>query len=160
METRKITPLISSIFSALTICNIGFWIWKNSKLIFSCSPAFCPFLSVKYFNLRQKLLIWIVHNTFPERRQPEVTKNVCYIFSPKGNLKKASAHGLTILPSYDLWTMILIKFFSRFFAIFKKLEDVSLKLNIFRKIRVTEINSSQWNMSVVKVILVNWCKVA
>ena len=78
MDTRQITPLFSSIFSALTVCNTDFWIWKNSKLIFSCSTTFSPFLSVKYFKFGQKLLIWRAYNTFLERRQPEVTKNVFF----------------------------------------------------------------------------------
>ena len=38
METRQITPIFSSTFSDLTVCNIHFWIWEYSKLIFIWSP--------------------------------------------------------------------------------------------------------------------------
>ena len=42
-------PIFSSTFSALTFCNIHFYIWKWSKLIFMWSP-FGLFWSVKYLN--------------------------------------------------------------------------------------------------------------
>ena len=41
--------------SALTVCNIHFWIWKYSKFIFMWSP-FGPFWSVKYLNFWPKAI--------------------------------------------------------------------------------------------------------
>ena len=37
-ETRKMIPSFLSTFSALTVCNIHFYIWKWSKFIFLWSP--------------------------------------------------------------------------------------------------------------------------
>ena len=34
METRQMTSFFSSIFNAETVCNIHFWIWKQSKFVF------------------------------------------------------------------------------------------------------------------------------
>ena len=38
METGQMSRLFSFTFSALTVCNIYFWIWNYSKLVFICSP--------------------------------------------------------------------------------------------------------------------------
>ena len=42
---------------------------------------------VKYLNFGQKLLIRTTHQTFIERRHPDVTKNPCYVFPPSGAKK-------------------------------------------------------------------------
>ena len=74
-------------FSALTVCNIHFSIWKYSKIIFMWSP-FGPFWSVKHLNFWQKLPIRTAHHTFLESRHPEVTKNLYYVLSPKMSKKR------------------------------------------------------------------------
>ena len=38
MKTREMIPFFFIYFSALTVCNIHFWIWKYSKFIFTWSP--------------------------------------------------------------------------------------------------------------------------
>ena len=38
METGQMSRLFSFTFSALTVCNIYFWIWDYSKFIFMWSP--------------------------------------------------------------------------------------------------------------------------
>ena len=73
------------------------------------------------------------------------------MFCPQGELKEnVSAHGLTIVPSYDLYNLIFMQFFSKFSVILKKLEDVPLEINIFEKLRITEINSR--NVLVTEII--------
>ena len=47
---------------------------------------FGSFWSVKRPNFGQKLQIRMVHQTFLERRHPEVTKNSYYVLSPSGEL--------------------------------------------------------------------------
>ena len=94
METWQMTP---STFSALTVCNIYFYIWihfhLNSKFIFMWSP-YGLFWSVKYLNFGQKLPIWTAHHAFLESRYPKATKNPYYVSSLKGSQKTVSAHGL------------------------------------------------------------------
>ena len=82
----------SSTFSSLTVCNIHFYIWKWWKFIFMWSSI----LVYKIPQFWQKLPIPTVHDTFLERRHPEVTKNPNYVLSPKGSQKKVSTHGLLI----------------------------------------------------------------
>ena len=48
METRQMTQFFSCYFSALTVCNIYFWIRKYSKFIFIWSP-FGPFWNTSVF---------------------------------------------------------------------------------------------------------------
>ena len=57
-------------------------------------PPFGLFWSIKYLNLGQKLPIPTAHDTFLERRYPEVTKNPNYV-ARKISRKKAG-HGLLI----------------------------------------------------------------
>ena len=94
METWQMTQ---STFSALTVCNIYFYIWihfhLNSKFIFMWSP-YGLFWSVKYLNFGQKLPIWTAHHAFLESRYPKATKNPYYVSSLKGSQKTVSAHGL------------------------------------------------------------------
>ena len=92
METRQMIRFFSSTLSPLTVCNIHFYIWKWCKFIFMWSP-FGLFWSIKYLNFGQKLPIPTAHDTFLERRHPEVTKNPNYVLHPKGNQTKVSAHG-------------------------------------------------------------------
>ena len=81
MKIRKMNPFFSSIFSALTVCNIHFWIWKYSKFTSMWSPLWsilvCKIPSFFY----QKLPIRTAHHTFMESRYPEVTKNLYYLLS-------------------------------------------------------------------------------
>ena len=81
METRQMTQFFSCYFSALTVCNIYFWIRKYSKFIFIWSP-FGPFWNTSVFG--QKLPIWADHYTFPESRHPDVTKNFFCVLSSHG----------------------------------------------------------------------------
>ena len=81
--------IFSSTFSALTVCNIHFYISKWSKFIFRVPPLGL-FSSIKYLNFGQKLRI----HTFLESRHPEVTKKLYNVLFPKGNHKKISGHGL------------------------------------------------------------------
>ena len=80
MEIKQMTPIFSSAFSALTVCNIHFCINQKS---FSCGLPFGSFWSVTYLNLGQKLSIWTAHHPFLERRHHEVTKNPYYVLSPE-----------------------------------------------------------------------------
>ena len=73
IETTRMTPIFSSTFFRLPVCNIHFWIWNS----FSCGPPFCPFCCTTIFC--QKLLTWTAHYTFLEKRHPEVTKNPYYV---------------------------------------------------------------------------------
>ena len=84
-ETRQVTTFLST-FSALTVCNIHFYIWKWPKS-FSCSPPFGLSWYVKYLNFEQKLPIWTAHHIFLESRQPEVTK-IHIMFCPPRGAKK------------------------------------------------------------------------
>ena len=60
-----------------------------------CSP-FGPFWSIKYLNFGQKLPIVTAHYTFLESRHSKVTKNPCFVLSPRGSQKNVSAHGLIL----------------------------------------------------------------
>ena len=93
METTQMTPIISSTFSALTVCNSHF-LFENSQNLFRYAPPFCPFWSVKYLNFWQKLPIWKMHHAFLESRHPELLK-IHILFCPSsGAKKKVSAYGL------------------------------------------------------------------
>ena len=87
METRQITPFSSSTFYAVTVWNIHFYTWKQSKFIFIWAPL-GPSWSAKYLNIRQKLPIQSIHHTFLESRHPEVSKNPCHVLSPKWSQTK------------------------------------------------------------------------
>ena len=87
METRKMTPIFSSTFSTLTVCNI-FFLFENSQNLFWCGAPFGTFWSVKYLNFGQKLLIWTIHHTFLESRHPEVTKNPYYVLPLEWSQKR------------------------------------------------------------------------
>ena len=64
METRQITPIFSSTFSDLTVCNIHFWIWKYSKFIFMWSPLWSilvckiPQFLAKSYRFRQLITLF------------------------------------------------------------------------------------------------------
>ena len=77
-ENYKNDPTFLSTFSALPACNIPFWICEYLKFIFQFH-YFGPFWSVKYLNFCQKLQIWKAHNALPERKYPQVTKNLYYV---------------------------------------------------------------------------------
>ena len=62
-------------------------------------PPFGLFWSIKYLNFGQKLPIPTAHDTFLERRHPEVTKNPNYVLSPKGT-QKSSAWTINITPYF------------------------------------------------------------
>ena len=107
METRQMTPFFSSIFSALTACNIHFCIWRYW---FSCGPPFDPFWPLKYLNFWLKLPIQTAQHTFLESRHPEVTKGPYYVLFARRKIYiflRAPAHVLsrfsftTILPAWS-----------------------------------------------------------
>ena len=85
-ETRKMIPSFLSTFSALTVCNIHFYIWKWSKFIFLWGP-FGLFWSAKYLNFEQMPPIPTAHHIFLESRQSEVTK-IHIIFCPPSGARK------------------------------------------------------------------------
>ena len=64
METRQMTLFFSSTFSNLTVCNIHFWIWKNSKFIFMWSPLWSilvckiPQFLAKSYRFRQLITLF------------------------------------------------------------------------------------------------------
>ena len=67
--------------SALTVCNIQFWILKYSKFIFMCltpPPIFGPFRLLNTSIFGQTLPTQTVHHNSLESRHPEVTKSACY----------------------------------------------------------------------------------
>ena len=90
-ENQTNDLIFSSTFYSLTVCNNHFC--ENS---FSCGPPFGSFWSVKYLNFGQELLIGTVHHIFQESRHPESTEDQCYVLSPEGSQKKASAHGVSL----------------------------------------------------------------
>ena len=45
LETRQMTPFLSSTFYAPTVCNIHFYIWKSPKFIFMWSPLWSILVS-------------------------------------------------------------------------------------------------------------------
>ena len=90
METRQMTAFFSSAFSALFVTLI--FLFENiQKFILMWVPAFGPFWSVKYLNLRQKLSIRTTHHTFLEKRHPEDTKSPYKVLSPKWSQKRLSS---------------------------------------------------------------------
>ena len=61
------------------------FVFEYNQNSFSYNPPFCPFWSSKYLRFRQKLPNPNPHHTFLESRDPEDTKNLCYVFcSPRG----------------------------------------------------------------------------
>ena len=84
METRQMTPFFSSSFSALTVCNIHFYIWKYSKFIFMWSILVCKISqfwakatdsnSPSYFSRKKTLRLLKIH----------------IMFCPPGGVKKGS----------------------------------------------------------------------
>ena len=105
MKNRQMIPFFSSTFSGLTVCNIHV-LFGNSQNSFSCCPAFGPFCSVKSLNFVEMLSIWIAHYTFLESRHPEVTKNLYYVFSPRGAKK------LSQLMEYFKYGLVLLRYSS------------------------------------------------
>ena len=81
------TQFFSSILSALTVCNIHFCIWKYSKFIFMWSPIW-SILICKICQFWEKATYMDGHQTFLERAQFEVTKNLYYVLSPRGAKKR------------------------------------------------------------------------
>ena len=75
------TPLFSSFSSAPTVCNILFWIWKQSNFIFRCHSTLWSILVCRIPVFGQRLLIWTSHHTFLKSRHHEVTKNLYYVLS-------------------------------------------------------------------------------
>ena len=67
METRQMIPFLSSTFSALTVSNIHFWIWKYSKLIFTWfwSILVCKILQllVKSYRFGQLIILFLKVDT-------------------------------------------------------------------------------------------------
>ena len=62
--TRQMITFFSRTFSDLTVCNIRFWIWKYSKLIFIWSPLWSilvckiPQFLVKSYRFRQFIILF------------------------------------------------------------------------------------------------------
>ena len=71
-------PIFSSIFSALPVFNIYFWIWKYLKLIFKLLLWSILVCQIPQF-FCQKLLLRTAHHTFLESRHHELTKNLYYV---------------------------------------------------------------------------------
>ena len=86
-------PIFPFIFFAATICYIHIFYLKIVKAHFHVVP-FGLFWSVIYLDFEQKLPIRRACDTSLEIRQPEVTKNPCYVSSPKKSQKQVSAHRL------------------------------------------------------------------
>ena len=86
IEARHMNPF-SSTFSAFTVCNIHFCIWKWEKFIFMwslclvCCGLWNTSILGKSNHFRQPI-IRTAHHTFLERRIPVVTKNPDYVLYP------------------------------------------------------------------------------
>ena len=77
------------------------FVFEYNQNLFSYDLPFCTCWSSKYLNFGQKLPNRNPHHTFLESRDPEDTKNPCYVFcSPNGVEKHhfyCQAHGLNTL---------------------------------------------------------------
>ena len=93
METRQMTPFVSSIFSALTVCNIHFLNWKYSKFIFMWSILVCK---IPQFLAKSYRFVY----TFLESRHSEVTENLHYVLSIRQSQ-------ISIFLSSSSWTISL-----------------------------------------------------
>ena len=87
VKTRQMSPFFYLPFLFELFVTFIF-VFEYSQNSFSYGLLFGPFCSVKYLNFGKKLPIRSNHHTLLESRQPEVTKNPYYVFSPEGSQKK------------------------------------------------------------------------
>ena len=84
--------IFSSIFSALTVCNIYFWIWKDTKLIFMWSSFWFILVGkISQFLAKGYQPIRTPHHTPIENRHPKVTKIHTMICLPRSATKIISS---------------------------------------------------------------------
>ena len=99
IETRQITPYFLCTFSALTVCNIHFWIWKCSKFIFLWSPL-CSILVCKIPQFLAKSYRFGQLILFEKVDILRLLK-IYIMFCPPAEVKyqffEAPAHGLLLL---------------------------------------------------------------
>ena len=95
METRQMTPFFSSTFSDLTVYNIHFCIWNQSKFILMWS-LLCSVLVCEISHFWVKVIDLDNPSSFSRKWHPEFTKNPYYVLSLKWSQKKVSAHELLI----------------------------------------------------------------
>ena len=79
LKTRQMTPFFSSTFSAPTVCNIPFWIWKYPKFIFMWSPLWSILVCKILQFLAKSSQFGKLKHTFLKSRHPDVTKNLHYV---------------------------------------------------------------------------------
>ena len=87
------TPIFSSIFSALTALTFIFS-FENSQNLFSCCLPLYSIVVCKTPQFWAKATDSDNASCFSESRHPKVTKNPYYILSLEWSQKNVSAHGV------------------------------------------------------------------